>query len=62
LLIILTDNLQEYNRKCYDDPKVSRQSYGNEIDVWSEGTIPIILLCGVPPFWAATILLTVSSI
>ncbi|CAF2074217.1 hypothetical protein Bca4012_089073 [Brassica carinata] len=62
LLIILTDSLQEYNRKSNDDPKVSIQSYGNEIDVWSEGIILIILLCGVPLFWAANILLIVSSI
>ncbi|KAG5388979.1 hypothetical protein IGI04_030520 [Brassica rapa subsp. trilocularis] len=56
------NSLQEYNRKSNDDPKVSIQSYGNEIDVWSEGIILIILLCGVPLFWAANILLIVSSI
>ncbi|KAG5384761.1 hypothetical protein IGI04_036231, partial [Brassica rapa subsp. trilocularis] len=44
------NSLQENNRKSNDDPKVSIQSYGNEIDAWSEGIILIILLCGVPLF------------
>ncbi|CAI5981740.1 unnamed protein product [Closterium sp. NIES-65] len=35
-------------------PEVHAGRYGTQADLWSLGVLLFLLLCGVPPFWAAT--------
>ncbi|CAI5524874.1 unnamed protein product [Closterium sp. Naga37s-1] len=35
-------------------PEVHAGMYGTQADLWSLGVLLFLLLCGVPPFWAAT--------